>query len=146
MDENEVQVAAEEVATAPMKMLWVTDGTDNLRLEESDVASFLSASPGWRRGRSGAFKKLTPDEPTTLVAPAPELTGPKAAKLFLINGLVRLEPLVANRAAAQAEQHRLVWAHDLEQAMQKYTKYFTDLGTKTERYVVLNMAASEAIF
>lgn|GEM_PF-5215509 len=146
MDEN-VQTVDEAVVetTGPKVLLWVTDGTDNLRVEEADLPMFLSASPGWRRGRSGAFKKTTPDEVAAPIAETAAVVQQQDTKLFLITGLVRMEPLVPNRAAAQAEQHRLVWANNLNQAMEKYTTYFTGLGTQTERYTVLNMAASEAI-
>ena len=78
----------------------------------------------------------------------PRLTGKSADKgsnLYLIEGLVRMHPHAQNRGAVQAEQRRIVWANDIDEAIEKFGAYFRDLSNANEYYVVVRAGGSEAI-
>ena len=64
-------------------------------------------------------------------------------KLFLIVGNVRLDP--AGRAPITAEQTRLVFANDFNQAVAKFSTYFAELSNAAECYTVIGATGSEAI-
>lgn len=67
-------------------------------------------------------------------------------KLYMINGRVRLEQNTGIEIARQdADQMRLVWAVDDEEAVSKFTRYFSDLSNANERYTVLGVSITEAI-
>jgi flagellar motor protein MotB len=66
-------------------------------------------------------------------------------KLFLVEGMVQMQPQAPGASAKQTQQNRLVWATDFEDAMKKYSLYFISLNNANAIYVVLGMAASEAI-
>jgi len=67
-------------------------------------------------------------------------------KLYMINGLVRLEQNTGVEVLRQeADQMRLVWALNDDEAVEKFTRYFTDLSNANERYVVLGVAITESI-
>ncbi len=67
------------------------------------------------------------------------------SNLFLVEGLVQLRPLQPGRQPVQAEQNRIVYANDIDHAIQKYNQYFASLSNGLEMYVVLRASASEAI-
>ena len=67
-------------------------------------------------------------------------------KLYMINGRVRLEQNTGVDVIRQeADQMRLVWALNDDEAVEKYTRYFADLSNAGERYVVLGVSITESI-
>ena len=148
---------SETVNAAPK--VWVTDGTESVRILETDLEMFLASSPGWRRGRTMSRKEVEAPAPLTsqIEAMSEEAQAPvtrrttsplfreQENKLFLVVGTVRMDPQVPGRGGAQADQHRLVWAMSVQEAMTKYQRYFDGLNNFAERYAVINMAVSEAI-
>jgi hypothetical protein len=64
--------------------------------------------------------------------------------LYLVEGLVKLE--TKNNESAQSEQKRIIWASNVQEAMEKYTAHFSDLNNQNSVYTVVNMFVSEAIF
>jgi hypothetical protein len=102
--------------------------------------------PNWRE------VSATDPQPAPQPAPvSPMVTrqSPSAAygqlNLYLIEGTVQMRPLQPGRQPIQAEQRRIVWANNIDEAIQKYSSYFSSLNTALEVYVVLNAAGSEAI-
>ena len=71
------------------------------------------------------------------VAPAP------AGGLFLITGQVRLDR--RGQAPITAEQTRLVFANNFQEAVAKYSSYFAGMSNPAERYTVVGAGGSEAI-
>jgi hypothetical protein len=108
--------------------IWITNGEVDYKIMPDDIHKY----PGFFRGKiATSYKK-----PRVKEVPS---------KLYLVRGLVRMESNIPGRAAAQSEELRLVWALNVNEAYQKYQKYFTELSTRMEIYSVLNMAATEAI-
>ena len=66
-----------------------------------------------------------------------------ASTLFLINGHVRLTR--RGEDPITAEQTRLVYARDFNEAVAKYNNYFASLSNPNEIYVVIGAGGSEAI-
>lgn len=64
-------------------------------------------------------------------------------KLFYVTGRVRLTPRVGEPVVA--EQSRLVWARNDEQAVEKFGKYFQKLSDANGNYQVLGATVTEAI-
>ena len=62
-----------------------------------------------------------------------------SSKLFLVQGTAQVN------GGATSEQDRLVHAESLDQALQKYQQYWTDLSTPGSVYTVVSARASEAI-
>jgi hypothetical protein len=137
---------SEIVNTAPKA--WMTDGVESVMIFESDLEMFLAASPGWRRGRTLPKKKedevVNTEIPVQQPKPTP-VSKQVENNLYLVVGTVRMDPLIPGRGGAQADQHRLVWASNVQEAMAKYQRYFDGLNNHAERYTVINMAVSEAI-
>lgn len=73
------------------------------------------------------------------VAPTPM----PAAGLFLITGQVRLDR--RGQQPVTAEQTRLVYANNFQEAVAKYSSYFAGLSNQAERYTVVGAGGSEAI-
>jgi len=64
--------------------------------------------------------------------------------LYFVEGMV--QAITDNGTSKQhAQQSRIVWANNAQDAMQKYTNYFASLNNPTTFYSVINMACSEAI-
>lgn len=63
--------------------------------------------------------------------------------VFLIVGSVRLDR--QGQAPITAEQTRIVYASDFNQAVAKFTSYFAGLSNATDRYTVVGASGSEAI-
>ena len=67
-------------------------------------------------------------------------------KLYLVNGRVRLEQnMGADVSRQEADQTRLVWALNDEEAVSKFTTYFSDMSNASQRYTVLFSSITEAI-
>jgi len=64
-------------------------------------------------------------------------------KLFLVEGSVRLDRM--NSGSIISEQSRIVWASNLEEALQKYVNYFQGMSSQAENYVVVRAGGSEAL-
>lgn len=69
-------------------------------------------------------------------APQPNLT-------FLVEGKVRLDQEGANPIFA--DQRRIVNARNVDEAIQKFMNYFSNMSNHTQRYMVIQVAASETI-
>jgi hypothetical protein len=65
--------------------------------------------------------------------------------IFLIDGTVNFVPLRPNIQPVTAQQTRIVWANNTDEAMNKYRSYFSSLNTAEAMYVVVGMVVSEAI-
>lgn len=67
----------------------------------------------------------------------------ESTTMFLINGNVRLDR--NGQASVTAQQTRLVYANDFNQAVAKFSTYFASMSNAHERYTVIGAAGSEAI-
>lgn len=145
----------EEIAVGT-KINWLTDGEKDYRIPEDYAPAALLAYPNLRRGRVNAFRrrggthgipgpKKTPQVNKTETGNVAIMQQQEMSRLYLIIATVRMEPRVGGMAMAQSDQTRLVWATNITEAMQKCERYFHSLESHTERYVVLNMAVTEAI-
>ena len=118
--------------------VWITDGEKNVMITRDTVDQYLLDNPKWRKGRSNAFTYIDRTHKKNRMKKMEK-------KLYLITGTVRMDPKVPGRSHAQAEQQRLVWANDVNDAMRKYTDHFRNLTNDAENYSVIGMVGSEAI-
>jgi hypothetical protein len=66
------------------------------------------------------------------------------SNLYFVEGMV--QAVTGGGTSKQhAQQNRIVWADNPQEAMQKYSAYFASLNNPTTFYSVVNMACSEAI-
>ena len=65
--------------------------------------------------------------------------------LFLIEGVVRMQPNMPGRGGAQSNQTRIVKANDIDEAINKFIDYFQQLSDENSTYVVVGAGGSEAI-
>ena len=98
-------------------------------------------TPAWREVSEQSVKVT----PTYFSENNDDTTHDTSSKLFLVEGLVQLRPLQPGRQPVQAEQNRIVYAMNVDHAIQKYNQYFASLSNAHEIYVVLRASASEAI-
>ena len=63
--------------------------------------------------------------------------------IFLVEGKVRLDQSAA--APIVAEQRRLVVANNVDEALAKFSNYFTSMSGPSQRYTIVQAAASETI-
>ena len=63
--------------------------------------------------------------------------------IFLVEGKVRLDQSAA--APIVAEQRRLVIANNVDEALFKFSNYFTNMSGPTQRYTIVQAGASETI-
>jgi hypothetical protein len=63
--------------------------------------------------------------------------------LFIVNGRVRLDR--SGQDPVVADQQRLVYAHNFNEAAMKYNSYFVSMSNGAERYSVISIGGSEAI-
>jgi len=63
--------------------------------------------------------------------------------LFFVEGKVRLQ--TASNQNVVADQTRLVWAKDSDEAIKKFTDYYVNLSNEIERYSLVGAKISEAI-
>lgn len=106
-------------------------------------------APAWREVNT-AGETITTISPTVSTSYFDEDTivdtrKDMSTKLYFIEGLVQMRPLQPGRQPVQAEQNRIVYALDIDDAIRKYTQYFSSLNTALEMYVVLRASGSEAI-
>jgi len=66
-----------------------------------------------------------------------------SAGIFLVEGKVRLDQIAA--APIVAEQRRLVLAGNVDEALAKFSNYFTSMSGPTQRYTIVQAGASETI-
>lgn len=66
------------------------------------------------------------------------------ARLFLVEGKVKLESTLDNSSQV-ADQRRIVNAADVDDALQKFIKYYENMSNEAQRYSVLQAGASETI-
>jgi hypothetical protein len=103
------------------------------------------------QGMTPAWREVSVNEQSVAVTPTyfvednVDTTHDTSSKLFLVEGLVQLRPLQPGRQPVQAEQNRIVYAMNVDHAIQKYNQYFASLSNAHEIYVVLRASASEAI-
>lgn len=100
-------------------------------------------TPAWRE--VSVSEQSVAVTPTYFVEDNVDTTHDTSSKLFLVEGLVQLRPLQPGRQPVQAEQNRIVYAMNVDHAIQKYNQYFASLSNAHEIYVVLRASASEAI-
>lgn len=81
--------------------------------------------------------------PTTMSAQLARPTSDNSANLYLITGKVRMDR--AGQDPIIADQQRIVYAHNFNEAVAKYTAYFSSLNNQNERYTVVGASVSEAI-
>lgn len=98
-------------------------------------------TPAWRE----VSEQSVAVTPTYFVEDNVDTTQDTSSKLFLVEGLVQLRPLQPGRQPVQAEQNRIVYAMNVDHAIQKYNQYFASLSNAHEIYIVLRALASEAI-
>jgi len=63
--------------------------------------------------------------------------------IFLVEGKVRLDQMGADPIVA--EQRRIVLANNIDEALAKFSNYFTSMSGSTQRYTIVQAGASEAI-
>lgn len=63
--------------------------------------------------------------------------------MFLVTGRVRLDR--PGQEAVVAEQQRLVYARNFNEAAMKYNMYFASMSNTNDRYTVISVGGSEAI-
>jgi hypothetical protein len=84
--------------------------------------------------------------PETMVVEAqasvPSVVVP--ARLFLVEGKVKLESTLDNSSQV-ADQRRIVNATDVDEALQKFVKYYENMSNEAQTYSVLQAGASETI-
>ena len=86
------------------------------------------------------------DEPTTLNVEAPPGTLPtygQKLEFFLVEGKVRLDqdgttPIVA-------DQRRIVLARNIDEALNKFVRYYSAMSNPVQRYTVVQASGSETI-
>ena len=100
-------------------------------------------TPAWRE--VSVSEQSVAVTPTYFVEDNVDTTQDTSSKLFLVEGLVQLRPLQPGRQPVQAEQNRIVYAMNVDHAIQKYNQYFASLSNAHEIYVVLRASTSEAI-
>lgn len=100
-------------------------------------------TPAWRE--VSVSEQSVAVTPTYFVEDNVDTTQDTSSKLFLVEGLVQLRPLQPGRQPVQAEQNRIVYAMNVDHAIQKYNQYFASLSNAHEIYIVLRASASEAI-
>lgn len=66
-------------------------------------------------------------------------------KLFLVEGLVRMQRITGDGGVVQVDQKRIIWANDVDEAMAKFQNYFRNLSNPSETYTVVRAIGSEAI-
>ena len=66
-------------------------------------------------------------------------------KIYFVEGAVQMQPNQPGRQPIQSDQRRLVWAQNGNEAIQKYSTYFSSLNNVNETYVVVGAAVSEEI-
>jgi hypothetical protein len=66
-------------------------------------------------------------------------------KLFLVEGLVRMQRITGDGGVVQVDQKRIIWASDVDEAMAKFENCFRNLSNPSETYVVVRAVGSEAI-
>lgn len=117
--------------------------------EEADQAYAAAMTPTAQTQQPVRVEfDYTEDEGAPMVAAVQAGAAPRpmfdtSANMFLINGRVRLDR--AGQDPVVAEQQRLVYAHNFNEAVMKYTAYFTSLSNPNERYTVIGAGGSEAI-
>jgi hypothetical protein len=125
--------------------IWINNGTIDKRIMEINIDAF----PGWVRGRATGKVRTQPNVVTQVpVVPVNQpqaFAGMSSDRLFLVEGVVRMQPIGSGRSAAQADQRRLVWAQSASEANDKFTTYFTAMTTHEAVYNVIGAAISEAI-
>ena len=104
-------------------------------------------APAWREVNSAAelVNTVSPTTPTSYFDDTNIVNNNISLGLFLVEGLVQLRPLQPGRQPVQAEQQRIVYATNVDHAIQKYNQYFASLSNAHEIYVVLRASGSEAI-
>lgn len=154
---------------------WYTNGVVDNRVHKDEAEEFLKNNSDYRRGRSNAGHKkkenimeqkpydyeqelveqgLGPNwvepgkENTITAAPMHVMTAGSVdqfMKLYLVEGVVQMRPNQPGGGMAQSDQRRVVWAHSGNEAIQKFSTYFSSLNTPTETYIVAYASVSEEI-
>lgn len=65
------------------------------------------------------------------------------SQLFLVEGKVRLDRV--GDASIVADQRRIVNAHNVDDALEKFVNYFTSMSNGDQSYSIVQAAASETI-
>ena len=66
-------------------------------------------------------------------------------KIYLVEGTVQMRPNQPGGGMVQSDQRRIVWAQTSNEALQKFSAYFSNLNNVNETYVVVGAAVSEEI-
>lgn len=87
-----------------------------------------------------------------IVSPEPVYNNPelimsdRAQLLYLIEGRVRMVQIGSPASnPIFSDQKRLVWAYTFEEAVTKFSNYFADISTDSQRYTVDAAGGSESI-
>jgi hypothetical protein len=91
-----------------------------------------------------------PVEEETMIMPEAETSiAPVAVvlptTLFLVEGKVRLQSTLDPASGQVADQRRIVNATDVDEALQKFIKYYEGMSNEAQTYSVLQAGASETI-
>jgi hypothetical protein len=65
--------------------------------------------------------------------------------LFLVEGKVRLQSTLDPASSQVADQRRIVNATNVDEALQKFVKYYESMSNEAQTYSVLQAGASETI-
>lgn len=156
------------------KYTWVNNGFLNKMISLEKLDNFLVENPSFVVGQIKkpreqkepkepelTFKELMvmveskkednvsliPHKPNEETEVSRNSTPHRLHKLYLVEGIVQLISTgVVQRGTISSDQKRIVYAENANQALEKYNAYFANLNTAIENYVVLNAAASEAIY
>ena len=154
---------------------WYTDGTVDIRVDKDEAEKFMMDNPNYRRGRSNTRPKkkenvmeqkpfdyeqelaeqglgpnwIEPGKENAIAAgPLQVMTAgilSQTLKIYFVEGAVQMQPNQPGRQPIQSDQRRLVWAQNGNEAIQKYSTYFSSLNNVNETYVVVGAAVSEEI-
>ena len=101
-------------------------------------------APSWvEAGKETAAPAPTPIQTSMLTGQ--QQLAKQQLKLYLVEGAVQMRPNQAGRQPIQADQRRIVWATSGNEAVQKFSTYFSSLNSAAETYVVIGAAVSEEI-
>lgn len=103
-----------------------------------------AAAPAWTLEANQSVPVTSPPVmPAMINTPVAGLSYPTT--LYLVEGEVQMTPREMGRGSVVAKQFRLVSAMTEEQAVHKFSSYFTGLSDSDASYTVMRAAAMETI-